>query len=317
MRAACLLCLGLLALPAAGAQDFAYVRDAAAALAGGAVVVDARPQADCMERSLAGARCLPAMDLLGPHHSLPSWRDLIWLLSAAGLKGDETVLVVGQDATDRDFVAGLLHLAGQKRVLILSEPVPRAVNAGLAAAPGSPRAFARSVVFEAPMRDDLLVLGQDLHASAVPPPLLDGRSEEEYWGGRARAVRGGHLPGAQNLPAAHLRAAPGATPPLLPAGTPVAYGHDPLDGIAYFALLRAGHGVEARLYAEGWAEWAADGSLPADAVTYPEPIRIQVPPPPPQPLPIPTIVTLVLGLVATAFAAGLFLGRRRAARSAA
>ena len=40
--------------------------------------------------------------------------------------------------------------------------------------------------------------------------------------------------------------------------------------VAFFTLLRAGAGVPARIYPGGWAEWAADGSLPADAATYPD-----------------------------------------------
>jgi hypothetical protein len=50
----------------------------------------------------------------------------------------------------------------------------------------------------------------------------------------------------------------------------VAHAHDALEGVAYFTLLRAGAGLSARLYPGGWAEWAADGSLPADAATYPD-----------------------------------------------
>jgi hypothetical protein len=50
----------------------------------------------------------------------------------------------------------------------------------------------------------------------------------------------------------------------------VAYAHDAVEGVSFFTLLRAGAGVSARLYPGGWAEWAADGSLPADAATYPD-----------------------------------------------
>ncbi|MDP2811126.1 MAG: hypothetical protein Q8O34_13345, partial [Rhodocyclaceae bacterium] len=95
------------------AADFTYVPKVEAS---GAVVIDSRPLADCKRASLSGARCLPAEDFLGPQRRLPSERDILWLLGTAGLAGSETVLVVGQDATARDFVAGLLYLAGQKSV---------------------------------------------------------------------------------------------------------------------------------------------------------------------------------------------------------
>jgi hypothetical protein len=49
----------------------------------------------------------------------------------------------------------------------------------------------------------------------------------------------------------------------------VVYGQDPLTGLAYFTLLRAGFGLDVALYPGGWREWAEDGALPADAVTYP------------------------------------------------
>lgn len=314
MRAALLLALGLAAAPAWAGEDFAYVRDAAAALASGAVAVDARPQASCEASSIAGARCLPASDFLGRHGQLPSWRDVLWLLGTAGLSGAETVLVVGQDARERDFVAGMLYLAGQQRVLILAEPVPRVLAAGVGGGPGARRAFAREGVFAAPMRDRLVILAHELRAMVPPPLLLDGRSAEEYWGEKVRTARGGHLPGAQSLPAASLRAAPGSAPAALSAASPAAYGHDAFEGIAYFTLLRAGHGVDARVFPEGWAAWAADGTLPADSVTHPDLGAVL----PTAPIArtqawSATAIAIALALAGTAaaFAAGLWLGLRR------
>jgi len=294
---------------ARAAEDFAYVR--AVADAPGAVVVDARPLAACREKSLVGARCLPAEDFLGPHNRLPNARDLLWLLGTAGLSGSESVLVVGQDAVARDFVAGLLYVAGQRRVQVLTEPVGRLLAQD--AAPGRSRGMVREAVFTAPMRDELLVLRDELRAKRWPHPLLlDGRTPEEYWGETVRAARGGHLPGAVSLPALQLR---GTQNPVLPEGSPVAYAHDALEGFAYLTLLRAGHGVAARLYAEGWAEWAAAGALPADAVSYPEraqPAAEKSQSPQDGGTRSPALLALALILVATAFAAGWF-ARRRAA----
>lgn len=261
-----LSCLALMcvAMTAGAAEDFAYVR--AVPAEAGLVVIDVRPAADCGAKSLPGARCLPAADFLGPHNRLPSARDQLWLLGTAGLTGAEDVLVVGAEAQTRDFVAGLLYVAGQRRVRVLTEPVGRLPAQD--AAPGRSRGMVREAVFTAPMRDELLVLRDELRAQRWPHPLLlDGRTPEEYWGETARAARGGHLPGAVSLPALQLR---GAQNPVLPEGSPVAYAHDALEGFAYLTLLRAGHGVAARLYAEGWAEWAADGALPADAASHPE-----------------------------------------------
>ena len=301
------LALMCAAAAAGAAEDFAYVRAAEP----GAVVVETRPLAACREKSLAGARCLPAADFLGPHNRLPSARDLLWLLGTAGLSGEETVLVVGQDAIARDFVAGLLYVAGQRSVRVLSEPVGRVLEQGAAAEPGRERGMIRETVFTVPMRDGLLLFRDELRASKAT--LLDGRTENEYWGETVRAARGGHLPGAISLPALQLR---GAQNPVLPEGSPVAYAHDAYEGFAYLTLLRAGHGVAARLYAEGWAEWAADGALPADSVSYPEralPAEAKSQPPQDGAARSPALLAVTLVLVATAFAFGWWGARRRAA----
>ena len=84
------------------------------------VVVDSRPAARCAEATLPGARCVPITDILGPHDRFPSVSGLLWLLGTAGLTGGEHVLVVGERARDRDALAGVLYLAGQRRVSVLA-----------------------------------------------------------------------------------------------------------------------------------------------------------------------------------------------------
>lgn len=262
-----------LAASADEADAIAYVGDPRPALRDGAVPIDARALEACRTQSLAGARCLPASDFLGPHRRLASERDILWLLGTAGLAGDEHVLVVGNEPRQRDFVAGVLYLAGQRRISVLTQPVAR--GAGLDAeslAPGEERATTRRQVFRAPMRDGLVVLRDELAAMvrrSASPGVLDGRSETEYWGETVRGLRGGHVPGAQLLSATVLRSAVAAGRALVPGlAEPVAYGHDPFEGIAYLTLLRAGAGVRARLYVAGWSDWAAHTALPADSVTY-------------------------------------------------
>lgn len=316
--------LMFVALTAGAAADFTYVRTFS--LTDGEAIVDVRALAACREKSLAGARCLPADDFLGPQRRLPSARDLLWLLGTAGLSGEEGVLIVGQDATARDFVAGLLHVAGQRSVRVLTEPVGRLLESGAAAGPGRERGMIREAVFAAPMRDNLLLLRDELRdelrALRPQPPLLDGRSDTEYWGEggelRARAARTGHLPGAISLPALQLRAALGAEAkkPVLPEGQAVAYAHDAFEGLAYLTLLIAGHGVPARLYAEGWAEWAADGALPADAVAYPERAPTQSVQSQPQQdgaISPGTILAVALVFALAAFLFGWWSARRRLA----
>lgn len=162
MRAAW-FAVALTTLPAWAAGDFAYTQKVGA----GDAVIDSRPLADCKRASLPGARCLPAEEFLDSRQQLPSERNILWLLGTAGLDGSESVLVVGQDATARDFVAGLLYLAGQKSVRVLTGPLPRLAGGG------QERGMVRSAVWTAAMRDHLWVLGADILRTR--PALIDAR----------------------------------------------------------------------------------------------------------------------------------------------
>ena len=236
-------------------------------------IIDTRTADLCRKNSLAGARCLPPEDVLGPYRRMPNVSGLLWLLGSAGLRGDEHVLVVGDDRNRRDFIAGLLYLAGQKRVLVLNTRITGRTEYQTGA--GSLRSRIRETVFVAPMRAERIVLRNELKAliaGETPPVLLDGRSEEEYWGADVRGTRGGHLPGAQHFPSDSIRrAAAGEIEFPRQSGDPIAYAHDGYEGLAYLARLAA-NGIESRLYLEGWSGWASDGTLPVDSASYPEPV---------------------------------------------
>ncbi len=268
------LALFVRAAPATADDSFSYIDSPASLPDANVAIVDTRPGEACRERSLKGARCLSPADFLGPHRRLAAVPDILWVLGTAGLTGEETVLVVGDEPTARDFVAGLLHLSGQRQVAVLRARFSRGV--GLppdSLGRGTTRGMVREKIFQAPARDDLWVLRDELAArlTKTPTVLLDGRGESEFWGETVRAARGGRLPGAESTPVATVRAALGrGERPALPVGDPVVYAHDAVDGIAFFALLRAGAGVPAQVYPGGWAEWAADGSLAADGVTHPD-----------------------------------------------
>lgn len=243
--------------------------DSVAQAGAGRVVVDARPAEACEEASLAGARCLPARDFLGLHGRLAGFANIAWVLGSAGLTGAEEVLVVGTAPAPRDFVAGLLYIMGQKDVAVLTRNVKDLPGAGEG---GEPRGMLRTAIWQAPARDEALIFINELQdlLKAGKPLLLDGRGEQAYWGREVTAARGGHLPGADHLPASELRAGAGAAKSLLPQGAePIVYGRGAVDGIAYFTLVMAGAGVKARVFPGGWARWAANGALPADAETHP------------------------------------------------
>ncbi|MDE2089682.1 MAG: hypothetical protein KGJ12_06655 [Gammaproteobacteria bacterium] len=317
-----LLTLSCGTVAAAGA-DFFYVQTLNDARAKGAVVIDARRLAACAERSLAGARCLPPRDFLGPHDRLASFRDVVWVLGAAGLSGKETALVAGDDPTRRDFVAGILYLAGQARVAVLTPPLSPLVAAGKRpTAPGTPKGMFRNPIYQGWPRARLIVLREEL-ARALrgkhAPYLLDGRSLRSYWGERIRGWRGGHLPGAQPFPMTALRLAVARGEVQLPGVTSaVAYADNPYDSIAYFTLLRAGAHFNARVYAGGWQDWAYHTTLPVDAGAYFERQRIRASAPQ-APRADTGVISLDAGeailLAGTALAlaaAAFFLGRRRA-----
>jgi len=237
------------------------------------VILDVRSAAACRNGSIPEARCLPAEDVLAPHRRLANISGILWLLGTAGLEGGEHVLIIGDRGQEREFMAGLLYLAGQQRISILNRPLSRVTGGSDGQRPGIPRSRTREAVWQAPLRADRIVLRSELRAQLVrddAPVLIDGRGEAEYWGQRIRAARGGHLPGAQHLAAASL--SPGSSEAfdaVAFAGEPVAYAHDAYEGLIYLSRLLA-RGVGARLYLEGWVGWASDGALPVDSLAYPE-----------------------------------------------
>lgn len=268
--------LGLLsAVPVAAYAELSYV---AALPADGAdtKVIDTRPQQQCLTDSLAGAHCLPLEDLFGPHHRLANIRDIAWVFGTLGLRGDETLSVVGNDPRRRDVVAALLHLAGQAQVQVVTVSLDHLLAAAQRPhAAGRTRGMVRNPIYQARARENQWILRDELAETLqqeLPPRLLDGRSPPAYWGETIRARRGGHLPGAELAPEYELRNALNAGRRELSAKSSViAYAHDAYSGLSYLTLLRAGLGVDARLYVRGWREWAEDGRLPMEAVTYPVP----------------------------------------------
>ena len=261
----------------AQAAGLSLDRDPRIVAGSGTTVVDTRPTQQCARQTLAGGHCLAPEDLLGPRHRLPAFRQLVWVLGTAGLSGKGTVVVAGESAQRRDFVAGVLFLLGQHRVVVLARPLSELLDSGQwPRGPGRQRAMAARPLFQGAARARLLVfrseLARALHASRSPT-LLDGRARAAYWGIEVRGARGGHIPGARSLPAAVARGhAEG--PRLDPGDEPVAYAQDPLSSIAYFTMLRADLGVNARVYPRGWRDWAAHPALPVETRVFPGLARV-------------------------------------------
>lgn len=231
-------------------------------------LLDTRQADQCLARSLKGARCLSADDLLGPNRRFPSLRDITWLLGTLGLSGDETLVIAGTPGMKRDFVAGVLYLAGQRNVLVLSPPLGRLIAAGKGERSGGQgRSMSRLTIYTAPPRDDQIVLRRELWQlikTDMPLRLLDARSEAEYWGKHIRSVRGGHIPGAEHwLPAQAL-----SVVKTKHGVKTILYAHDPFESIALFVRMQAREKNPVRVFIEGWRAWAVAGSLPADAESF-------------------------------------------------
>jgi len=113
-------------------------------------VIDIRNEESCLAGSLPQARCLPVGHFIDPTGKDISFHALRWLLGTIGLKGDETVLVIGDDRENTQRVGALLHRAGQHRVRMFDKPFSAPANAPS----GAPRSLSRETVFTAPMRED-------------------------------------------------------------------------------------------------------------------------------------------------------------------
>ncbi len=230
-------------------------------LPAGTVVVDTRPRAVCLRRSVAGGLCLAPGMFLGPRGRLVSWRNIRWLLGTMRLTGTETAVVAGDDATADDFVAGILYIAGQGRVEVAAHPLtawlarhPRATGSG------TTRGVFREAIYTAWPRTRLIVLRRELQRlvrGGLGAYLLDGRPPGRYRGVRGTRPRGGHIPGAVSLPMDDL--GPVSAAKAVPAAKTrpvIAYGARPYESVAYFARLWM-LGVRARVFIGGWRDWAA------------------------------------------------------------
>ncbi|AOU97648.1 hypothetical protein BI364_06470 [Acidihalobacter yilgarnensis] len=271
-RLAIAACLLIAPLTAGATDGLAYTDDLGLLHQTAIVTLDVRPLAVCEHASVPDARCLPASELLGPHGRLPDFRQIMWLFGTLGLSGRETVLVAGDHALRRDFVAGVLYLAGQHRVLILQRSLRTVLHdPTIGEARGRPRSLVADPIYEGRVRADLIVWREELArmlSQPNPPLLVDGRGLDAYRGMRIDAYRGGHIPGAQSLPADSLSEHPPTRPSADALEGAIAYAADPMRGIAYFAALRAGLGARVRIYPGGWRAWAAHTALPVADETY-------------------------------------------------
>lgn len=229
---------GILVLGSAAAQE-RIERRAPADVPHDAVLLDVRPLAVCRERSLQGARCLPADDLLRPDGRLADFGGILWALGTAGLEGGETVAVFGAQSVRRDFVAGVLLVAGQRRVIAVSAPASELMQGKWRPiGPGRARGMLRDPIWQAPMRDHLLVLPREL-ARAVAD-----EGTASVWDAREPGSAQGGIPGARLAPRSREL-----------GGEGVWYGRKALDSLALLAALCQPECGARRVLLDGLLGW--------------------------------------------------------------
>lgn len=125
------------------------------------VFADTRNVDLCVGDSIRGALCLPPSHFLHPDGTPASFRDVNWLAGAFGLDPAATVVVFGRSESDTAFVAGMVFLLGQSRVVIWRGDDRILLGAGRRGAGRLP-GMLRSRFYTAAMRDELIALDEDV-----------------------------------------------------------------------------------------------------------------------------------------------------------
>ncbi|MBF6558940.1 MAG: sulfurtransferase [Candidatus Binataceae bacterium] len=243
------------------------------------ILIDTRAPADYWAGHLAGAR---HFDPFPFHHSdtgeagLREFRgQLEWIFSALGIVPGATAVFYENDSGMRATrAAWMLEYAGHPGVRMLDGGLQCAGGAQLTTAVVA-HAYAQ---FKAAPREEAIA-GYPYIVERLGRPdvqIFDVRSDEEYFGERIRARRGGAIAGAIHRDWTHNLTPEGRFKPAAQLRAEfVALGLDPQNEVvpycqggyrsanAWVALRLAGY-ARVRNYLGSWGEWGNRDELPID-----------------------------------------------------
>lgn len=250
----------------------------------GTVILDVRSATDFTASRLVGAR---RVDLgrwteLSRADETDLARPEVWAveLGRLGLRGDERVIVTDDGKmTDAARAWFILQRAGMVNSSVLNGGMKAALASGLETESGSVPAPA-AATFQPASRPGKATLAEKTDVQAVlgaarGPRIVDARTPEEYAGTNVmRNPRGGHLPGAVNIPVQQVLNAEGRIKSVrelqklfedagvMPGEPILTYCQSGgRASLMALAALRAGFG-DVRNYYMSFSEWAADASCP-------------------------------------------------------